>query len=400
MSARNNRNVHFNPNTVYLSLMSSPTPAKPANDHDGDDPYFATMESLARVTVSGLGGFLVGLSLARRGSGGGAAARQAASAFSKIPRAGGGGNGGGRSTTSTFVAENGDRMAKGGKAPSKSGGEGGRRLRPQRVLRSTPPSTGPYVDHELPYTWAVAVMSFVGILEFTRATSPTSLIWDLTKSKINGNEAKGGGAIDNAPLDPSLKTISDFVVGGSLAGALFRGSAVRTRVGARIDASIMGAPASSAPSGYASAVRGRPLSGLLPGAALGLLAGIATVAADRTGVAAEEYFGQAGGENDPCETENAASTERESAKEDLIPADIRAMSNEELMKSIESLKRSGSASHEDGVEEARADRSPKDSSQTLMQSSGEGKAEATGITEKTKADDLLSLLGFRPHPSK
>ena len=81
------------------------------------------------------------------------------------------------------------------------------------------------------------------------------------------------------PLDPSgLCAISDYAIGGAVAGAVFRGSAVRTRLGAR---------------GISSAVGGgRPfLSGILPGAVLGLSAGIAIVALDRARILLDERFG-------------------------------------------------------------------------------------------------------------
>jgi len=307
---------------------------------------------------------------------------------------------------------------------SKGGGGGGKRLQRQNVIRTTPPSTGPYVDQELPYTWAIAVTTFVGILEFTRVTSPTTFLWGLTRgeseseedvgcndlqkqkhdtkdsdnnapssSPLQQNESYGSSLFNNKSLDPSIATIFDLVIGGSIAGALFRGSAVRTRVGARIDASIMGISKHSSPAAYLSAVRGRPLSGLLPGAALGMLAGVVTVASDRAQVAVEDYFGDADADNEEMvgiESEDGAVT---------IPADIKAMSNEELMKSIEKLK-SGRSESQDGYgDDARVEVSSKELSQTLVQSSVEGETEMEEI-EEAEMQGLISSLGFRPHPSQ
>mmetsp|Transcript_33584 Transcript_33584/g.61828 ORF Transcript_33584/g.61828 Transcript_33584/m.61828 type:complete len:439 (+) Transcript_33584:46-1362(+) len=412
------------------------------NKNHDIDPYFTTLESIMRVTVSGLGGFLVGMSLARHGSGGGAAARQAASAFSKIPRRSDVGT---SSSTSSSIATKsnlrglnkktvgvGNKNAighsggsGGGTAmttTSKGGGGGGKRLQRQNVIRTTPPSTGPYVDQELPYTWAIAVMTFVGILEFTRVTSPTTFLWELARGDsesedVGSNDSQqkhdtkdsdntppsppsqqnesyyGSSLFNNTSLDPSIATIVDLVIGGSIAGALFRGSAVRTRVGARIDASIMGISKQSSPSTYLSAVRGRPLSGLLPGAALGMLAGVVTVAADRAQVAVKDYFGDADADNEDMvgiESEDGAVT---------IPADIKAMSNEELMKSIEKLKSGRSESQDAYGDDAQVEVSSKELSQTLAQSSVEGETEMED-GEEAEMQGLISSLGFRPHPSQ
>ena len=269
-------------------------------------------------------------------------------------------------------------------------------------------------------------MAFAGIIEFTRMASPTSIywdiysgmargesiIWDLTRGESKTNdvgendemnsdntpslqptESEDNDVVSHEPLNPSITTISDFIIGGSLAGALFKGSAVRTRVGARIDASIMGISKSSATSNYLSAIKGKPLSGLFAGAVLGLFAGVTTVAVDHAQVAVEEYFGHADSDDDVDEI-----VEIESEDMASIPADIKAMSNEEMAKEIENLKRGMSESYDENGEDAQAKGSAKDLPQSLMQSSGGEKIEMENM-EETEIHDLISVLGFRPHPS-
>ncbi|KAL9183537.1 hypothetical protein ACHAXT_004393 [Thalassiosira profunda] len=333
--------------------MASPAPpsaaAAAAASHpqsQADDPYFAVVESLGRISVAGFGGALAGLSFARRG-GGASASRQAAAALNKTARAA-------KDELAAASKSGAGAIAKAplGVAPSASK-RGSRRLPQQRpVIRSAPPTARPYADRDLPLAWAVACTVFAGIVEFTRKVSPTSVILDLAngESESGVDGTTGGGAptedgapadgasdlkpsvqlLNGLPLDHSMITISDYAIGGAFAGALFRGSAVRTKVGARLDSSMMGGTASATTS---SAIIARPLSGILPGAALGLIAGIAIVAMDWAQVAVEEHFGQFDG----AETvEEYELLERENVEP--IPDDIKAMSNEELMKSIESLR--------------------------------------------------------------
>ena len=106
-----------------------------------------------------------------------------------------------------------------------------------------------------------------------------------TTSDEDEDDDDGDGIASSAygwsitPLDPSaLCAISDYAIGGAVAGAVFRGSAVRTRLGARGISSTVGG--------------GRPfLSGILPGAVLGLSAGIAIVALDWARILLDERFG-------------------------------------------------------------------------------------------------------------
>ena len=88
------------------------------------------------------------------------------------------------------------------------------------------------------------------------------------------------------------------------------------------------------------------MRGLLPGATLGLFAGSVLVVADRAREYLEEEFGrdeeimmeEAIAENDGLEETNKEK-EDESQVEMVVPEHIKAMTNEELAKAIEDLKR-------------------------------------------------------------
>ena len=310
--------------------MESPLPVA-AND---DDPYFSTLYSIMRVTVAGFGGALAGLSFARRG-GGNAAGRQVASALTK--------------TSQGAAKGDNNQIAK----------SGNKRLQRQRpVIRTTPPTTRPYVDRDLPYAWAVACTAFAGAIEITRLVSPTTIIWELTRDFGHLTLA------NDESIHSSLVTISDYTIGGAIAGALFRGSAVRTQVGARLDASISNS----------SAIRGR---GILPGAALGLVAGVAIVAMDRAQIAVEDYFGV---------LDDGAMEESDLVQDlerDEVPADIKAMSNEELRQSIESLREGKIESYDQNDDDSEPIQQMKEAS----------------FEDEREVHDLISALGFRPHPS-
>ena len=369
------------PAVVLVDEESEERHSARTSQSDNHNAYFVALDSIARVTIAGFGGFLAGLSLARRRGGvvGGVVARQAAASMPKSSR-----------LTAKGGLNNEANATVRGELPRNTG-SGASRLQPQRIIRSTPPLARPYVDQELPYMWAIAVSSFAGVVEFCRVMSPSSIIWDLMKgeSKPNGAseddkgpclqpEETGGNILlpANGPLDHSTKTITDFIIGGSIAGAIFKGASIRTRFGARFDASIMGTPKPS---------MGRPLSGLCPGAALGALAGIVTVAVELAQVAVEEKFG-------PALEGDVGKVDVQNESRNVIPADIHAMSTEELVKSIEKLKRGKSEACEEHHTNTELECSADDLLETSQQSHG-GRG-------KTETKSILSALGFRPHPSQ
>jgi hypothetical protein len=356
----------------------------PMNNHDG--PYFSTLESIMRVTVAGFGGALAGLSFARRGRLAAAAASAATSAASRSSISSASASASAINSSSRIVS---GASSVGSTTSSTNNSIGKKRLQSQvtPIVRSIPPSTKPYVDRELPVAWALACMTFAGIVEGTRIISPTSVVWELMHGETMIDESSSSGSHDdddtvmhndeatipflqsiNAKLlNSSMVTISDYMLGGAVAGALFKGSAVRSSAGAKMDASIMGISSSTFPTN--STVRGRTLSGIFPGAALGLLAGFAIVAMDHAQILVEENLGH-WYESDDDDVYHDVDVEME------IPADIKAMSNEELMQSIENLKnRMSDISRE------------------------EDNTEVTPKNGYREVRDLISMLGFRPHRS-
>ena len=330
-----------------------------------------------RVTVAGFGGALAGLSFARRGAVGSAAnvGRQTASTLSKQQPPSRG------------------KVVVDGVIQSKDNGVSKTKKRLQRqrpIIRSTPPTTKAYMDRDLPSAWAVACTAFAGIIEFARVVSPTGTALGLIDEFRNKADETADGEVDDLKstkhdvgslsLDPSLITINDYMIGGAIAGALFKGSAVRTQVGSRIDASIMGAKAqpTSRTSPNLKAIRAKPLSGILPGAALGLVAGVAIVAMDRAQVLIEEKYGHI---DEDAEDEMMDQMAAENKNDDApIPADIKAMSNEELMRSIEELKQGKGGA-----------------SSTVDNGKNHPSREMNGEHSKQPAPDLIYTLGFREH---
>ena len=435
-----------------------PRATNPGNDDGGDvDPFFSTLESVMRISLAGFGGALAGMSLARRG-----ASVVASAPASAIAR---------RVANSPFAPPPGtvlpaaaapDAAAKTKNGGAKAGaavaavvsGSGKRRLqRRQTIVRASPPPAAlphRYSDRELPTAWAVACAAFAGVVEFVRAASPSTVVRDLLLAAPpppsatmgggygdgygggeeerrttttattpvdddDGDDDGGDGIASSAhgwsivPPDPSaLCAISDYAIGGAVAGAVFRGSAVRTRLGAR---------------GMSSAVGGggrRPfLSGILPGAVLGLSAGIAIVALDRGRILLDERYGvrpdprrgddddgdDDGDDDDDCATGDspsfAASPGHGVGADAQIPADIRAMSNEELARSIESLRRGEDAG---GGGRSSSSSSHSSSSSSSAAAAEPSRLEKVGATtddeggEETR--DLFSAIGFRPHPSR
>jgi len=121
-----------------------------------------------------------------------------------------------------------------------------------RQTRSRHPMARVGGDANLPAAWAMACMSFAGIVECTAMTSPMSWVTQ----------------------DPYIRTVGDYTLGGSVAGAAFRGMHVQS--GARKTA--VSIPVTSP----------RVLSGLVPGMALGLLAGVLLAASDYVDTLVEE----------------------------------------------------------------------------------------------------------------
>ena len=134
----------------------------------------------------------------------------------------------------------------------------------------------------------------------------------------------------------SIQTIVDYTLGGSLGGALFTGSAIRTRSGKKFDAVLLGSSSSSM-------MKGGALKGLLPGAALGLFAGLVIVTVNSVTEYLEEEFGTEDDgimiDEESMKNDKGLEKEKNDDAEIVVPAHVKAMTNEELAKAIEDLKR-------------------------------------------------------------
>ena len=116
--------------------------------------------------------------------------------------------------------------------------------------------------------------------------------------------------------------------------------------------------------------KGRPLSGILPGAALGLLAGVSIMALEHAQALVEKKFGQSLPNSELIEQHTNDTT---------IPDDIKQMTNEELASAIEELKR-GNREKVQATDTSKAVNEVK-------------------VDEREVVPDLISELGFRPHIS-
>ena len=336
-----------------------------SDDDDITNPHMmATLESLMRITLAGFGGALAGISISRRGGLGTAAQQALTKASATTP-----------SSSSNVIKQS--------------------RQQRRQAIRSSPPVLRPTIDRELPSAWAVACMAFAGVVEFTRLVSPTTFVSQFivtTPSLVEGegdNEATENSKNILVNKEETIKqygtTVIDYMIGGAIAGALFKGSAVRTPAGARVDASIMGSSSiSTATSSSLNAIKSRPLSGILPGAALGLLAGVTIVTMEYAQKQVEEKFGEdvVVDEETDLNEENVPKSNK-----DDIPEDIKAMTTEELLASIQNLK---------------SGRDEQSSNHQGKEAKGEPDTEQISINNVSttgKAPNLLYSLGFRPHSS-
>mmetsp|Transcript_33020 Transcript_33020/g.72418 ORF Transcript_33020/g.72418 Transcript_33020/m.72418 type:complete len:298 (+) Transcript_33020:120-1013(+) len=243
----------------------SPPPSPSSFDHSPEqggsgEAYWKVMDSITRIALAGFGGALAGLSISRRRSLGLTSSENVAASVSRTIRR-----------------------------------AGGRRRRAQQAQQQAPvqQAATPYTDQDLPSTWAVACLTFAGIVEFSRLVSPTALLKDLADratSDVTQDEDTQKGQVQadrlssriakEMPFDLAdyasaehIRTISDYVIGGSIAGAVFKGGSIKTSAGekiARRAAAVRSRPVTTA----ATAARTGLTVGLIPGAALGFVAGL------------------------------------------------------------------------------------------------------------------------------
>ena len=138
-----------------------------------EDPFTHVLESFVRMALAGFGGALIGIVMARKGS-----------------------------PTAKSVVQRGK----------------------------------PYRDTNLPASWAVACITFSGVIETVKLAQPTSQLL------VGVNQYVG--------------TMVDMSIGGAIAGALFRGAQIRSA------------------SSKSPIIAPRIMAGLGPGLMLGVLAGV------------------------------------------------------------------------------------------------------------------------------
>ena len=287
--------------------------------------YIPILESIMRISLAGFGGAMAGLSISRR------------AALS-------------RTIPSSIVSSNATSTTKKKHLIH--------RHHPMAARSNEGTALNSHaIDRELPAAWSMACMAFTGVIEFTRFASPSRLVIDMVtqlkladgdvkdenisvEKKENKHTEDDEGGQEETPTVPSghiwfqpinnqtITTITDYTIGGALGGALFNGSPIRTTAGRKIDASLLSA-----------AIRGGPMAGLLPGAGLGLLAGVAIMSIEFATKMLQDNFGEM--EEEKLEDEVISSKEGKPRpdNEEAVPAHIKAMSNEELAKAIEDLKR-------------------------------------------------------------
>lgn len=175
-----------------------------------------------------------------------------------------------------------------GLAISRRGGSSSPWIRSSRVSASTsapiPSSRAAYyVDHELPTAWAVACITFASIMEFSKITSPASNLHKLllhiqSLSDMRSTpiaEKNNTSTSQDTFVDKDLYLVADYLLGGAIAGATFKGSVIRTQASSK-GLALRGGPVLPA---SVTASRTGILAGMIPGATLGFLAGLAVYSA-------------------------------------------------------------------------------------------------------------------------
>lgn len=175
-----------------------------------------------------------------------------------------------------------------GLAISRRGGSSSPWIRSSRASASTSASipssrAAYYTDHELPTAWAVACITFASIMEFSKITSPASNLHQLllhipSSSNIPSMsiaEKHNTSTSQTTLVDKDLYLVADYLLGGAIAGATFKGSVIRTQASSK-GLALRGGPVLPA---SVTTARTGILVGMIPGATLGLLAGLAVYSA-------------------------------------------------------------------------------------------------------------------------
>jgi hypothetical protein len=217
------------------SAATSISPEVRNPSSNSDKITYQAIESLMTISIAGFGGALCGLAISRRGG-----------SISPLIS-------GSRVSASTSVPVKRSRVAY-------------------------------YADHELPTAWAVACITFASIMEFSKMISPASNLQNLlllnnqSSSDMKSaslNEKNNPSASQDSFVDKDLCLVVDYLLGGAAAGAAFKGSVIRTQASSK-GLALRGGPVLPA---SVTAARSGILVGMIPGATLGFLAGLAVYSA-------------------------------------------------------------------------------------------------------------------------
>eukprot|EP00978_Attheya_sp_CCMP212_P004886 scaffold10708_cov50-Attheya_sp.AAC.5 len=199
-----------------------------------------------------------------------------------------------------------------------------------------------YVDRELPLAWAATCGAFASVVEVSAQwVHPTNAFLNLilpnnnadpsSKEETNSDEIQTGDTtvawMTNVGLDrTAMEHVVDYTLGGGIAGATFQGATIQTKAGERL--------ASVAMAGMPSPSRSI-VGGILPGMALGLVAGLAYTSLHML----EQYVDTNFDEYDDIPEKREEKQEEKLSDEDAkILAKVKNLSNDELQQQIDELR--------------------------------------------------------------
>lgn len=137
------------------------------------------MESLMNVTIAGFAGALVGMSLARRRGAGGLMNGSATAIIrTRTP-----------SSSSSSISSTSSATTNG-----------------SNTVRNR---ATPYIDHDLPIQWAVTCLTFSGIVEFSKLSSPSTSIMNLLSNNSNAVKVEPGESFNVAQGVP-IEAVDDM----------------------------------------------------------------------------------------------------------------------------------------------------------------------------------------------
>ena len=193
-----------------------------------------------------------------------------------------------------------------------------------RTLMSTASARRLYVDPDLPSTWAVACMMFVGVMECSSTwIKPTSRL-QIEASKYLPIDEKDTISVLHSPF---TAVVGDYTIGGLIAGAIFKGSNVTTEMIKAKNKVLPPATHKIKP------LKPGFLTGIVPGAVLGFMAGCLQVGIIHLQDLAEIELQKHN--NDLPSNQINIQTELE---EEKLAKEVSKLSTEELEQQIKDMK--------------------------------------------------------------